>query len=83
LTTTLVLTTPAVTVAQFNLKEKMYLPVNYNTQRCLNKIIKTFVIEDFSHLPPMSSQDQHIKPTLAQLMDQISEKLVLAHIKGS
>ncbi len=29
------------------------------------------------------AQDQHIKPSLAQLMDKISEKLVLANIKGS
>ncbi len=30
-----------------NLKEKNYLYVNSTTQRCLNKIIKTFLIEDF------------------------------------
>jgi hypothetical protein len=29
------------------------------------------------------AQDRHIKPSLAPLMDRISEKLVLAHIKGS
>ena len=29
------------------------------------------------------AQDQHIKQSLAQLMDRISEKLVLAHVKGS
>ncbi len=28
-------------------------------------------------------QDQHIKPSMAQLMDQILEKLILAYIKGS
>jgi hypothetical protein len=27
------------------------------------------------------AQDKHIKPSLTQLMDQILEKLVLAHIK--
>ncbi len=29
------------------------------------------------------AQDQHIKPSLSQLMDQILEKLFLANIKGS
>ncbi len=29
------------------------------------------------------AQDQHIKPSLTQLIDQILEKLVLTHIKGS
>jgi hypothetical protein len=29
------------------------------------------------------AQDQHVKPSLAQLMYRISEKLVLAHLKGS
>ena len=32
----------------------MYLYVNSTTQRCQNKIIKTFMIEDFLHLPPVS-----------------------------
>ncbi len=37
-----------------NLKEILYLFVNSTTERCPNKIIKTFVIEDFLHLPPVS-----------------------------
>jgi hypothetical protein len=37
-----------------NLKEKMYLYANSTIQRCSNKIIKTFLIEDFVHLPPVS-----------------------------
>ncbi len=36
------------------LKAKMFLSVNYTSQRCPNKIIKTFMIEDFLHLPPVS-----------------------------
>ena len=36
----------------------------------------------FSFLCTFKAQDWHIKPSLAQLMDRISEKLVLAHIKG-
>ncbi len=32
-----------------NLKEKIYLYVYSAAQRCLNKIIKTFLIEDFRH----------------------------------
>ena len=34
---------------------KMYLYVNSTTQRCPNKIFKTFLIEDFFHLPPVST----------------------------
>jgi len=34
-----------------NLKAKMYIFVNSTTQRCPNKIIKIFLVEDFSHLP--------------------------------
>ncbi len=37
------------------LKEKSYLYVNSTTQRCSKKIIKTFLIEDFFHLPPVST----------------------------
>jgi hypothetical protein len=33
-----------------NLKNKNYLDVNSDTQRCPNKIFKTFLIEDFFHL---------------------------------
>jgi hypothetical protein len=38
-----------------NLKENIYLYLNPTTQRCPNKIIKTFLIEDFFHLPPVST----------------------------
>jgi hypothetical protein len=37
-----------------NLKEKTHLFVNSTTNRCLNKTIKTFLIEDFFHFPPLS-----------------------------
>ncbi len=43
--------------AKVNLKAKIYLHtvyVNSSTQRCPNKIIKTFLIEDFFQLPPVS-----------------------------
>ncbi len=36
-------------------KEKMYQYIKSTTQRCPNKIIKTFLIEDFFHLPQMSA----------------------------
>ncbi len=36
-----------------NLKGKIYLCVNSLTQRCPNKIIKTFKIEDFFHWVPV------------------------------
>ncbi len=38
-----------------NLKKKICLYVNSTTQRCPNKIFKTFLIEDFFHLPLMST----------------------------
>ncbi len=38
-----------------NLKAKMYICVNSTIQRCPNKIIKIFLIGDFSHLPPVST----------------------------
>jgi hypothetical protein len=38
-----------------NLKIKIYLHVNSSTQRCPNKIIRNFLIEDFFHLPPVST----------------------------
>ncbi len=37
-----------------NLKAKIYKYVNSTIQRCPNKIIKIFLIEDFFHLPPVS-----------------------------
>jgi hypothetical protein len=37
---------------QVNLKAKLFMYVNSTTQRCPNKIIKIFLIEDFFHLPP-------------------------------
>jgi hypothetical protein len=38
-----------------NLKAKMYICGNSTIQRCPNKIIKILLIEDFSHLPPVST----------------------------
>jgi hypothetical protein len=38
-----------------NLKEKIYLYVNSTTQRCSKKIIKTFLNDDFFHLPLSST----------------------------
>jgi hypothetical protein len=35
-----------------DLKEKFYLFANSTTQRCPKEIMKTFLIEDFFHLPP-------------------------------
>jgi hypothetical protein len=37
-----------------NLKAKICIYVN-STQRCSNKIIKIFLIDDFFHLPPVSA----------------------------
>ncbi len=38
-----------------NLKAKIYIYVNSSIQRCPKKIIKIFLIEDFFHLPPVST----------------------------
>ncbi len=38
-----------------NLKVKKFLYVYSTSQRCTNYIIKTFMIEDFLHLPPVST----------------------------
>jgi hypothetical protein len=38
-----------------NLKAKIYIYVTSTIQRCSNKIIKIFLIEDFFHLPPVSA----------------------------
>jgi hypothetical protein len=38
-----------------NLKAKMYIDVKSTIQRCPNKIVKIFLIEDFFHLPPVST----------------------------
>ncbi len=38
-----------------NLKAKVYIFVNSTIQRCPNKIIKIFLIEDIFHLPPVST----------------------------
>jgi hypothetical protein len=37
-----------------NLKAKIYIYVNSTSQRCPNKIIKIFQLENFFHLPPVS-----------------------------
>jgi hypothetical protein len=36
-----------------HLKAKIYIYGNSTTQRCPNKIIKIFQLEDFFHLPPV------------------------------
>jgi hypothetical protein len=41
--------------SESKLERKIYLYVNSTTQRCPKKIIKTFLIEDFFHLPPVST----------------------------
>jgi hypothetical protein len=43
------------TYLKANLKAKMYIYVNSTIQRCPNKILKIFLIEDFFHLPPVST----------------------------
>jgi hypothetical protein len=51
-----------------NFEEKislfLYLYVNSTTKRCPNKIIKTFLIEDFFHLPPVVDLELGISPRI-------------------
>ncbi len=54
-----------------NLKAKIYINVNSSTQRYPNKIIKIFLIEDFFHLPPLSTTpmvhvELHISPQIVE-----------------
>jgi hypothetical protein len=56
-----------------NLKAKIYIFVNFGTQRCPNKIIKIFLIEDFFLFPPMSTTPVvHLKLRISL---QIFEKI--------
>ncbi len=49
-----------------NLKAKIYIYVNSTSQRCPNKIIKIFLIEDFFHLPPVSKTPVvHLEPWIS------------------
>ncbi len=49
-----------------NLKAKMYIYVNSTTQRCPDKIIKIFLLEDFFHLPPVSlTPVVHLEPRIS------------------
>jgi hypothetical protein len=64
-----------------NLKEKIYLYVNSSTQRCSKKIIKIFLIEDFFHLPPVSTTPVvHLE---LQISPRILEKFETALIAYS
>jgi hypothetical protein len=38
-----------------NLKKKIYLYANSTAQKCPKEIIKIYLIEDFFHLPPVST----------------------------
>ena len=54
------------TLLKVNLKAKVYIYVNSTTQRCPNKIIKIFLLEDFFHLPPVLLEPVvHLEPRLS------------------
>ncbi len=49
-----------------NLKAKIYKYGNSNTQRCPNKMIKIFLLEDFFHLPPvLLTPVVHLEPRIS------------------
>ncbi len=59
-----------------NLKAKMYIYVNSTTQKCPNKIIKIFLLEDFFNLPPVSlTPVVHLEPRISP---RIFEKFEMA-----
>jgi hypothetical protein len=52
-----------------NLKAKIYIYVNSTTQRCPNKIIKIFLLEDFFDLPPVAlTPVVHLEPRISQML---------------
>jgi hypothetical protein len=56
-----------------NFKAKIYIYVNSTTQRCPNKIMKIFLIEDSFHLPPVSTTTVvHLEP---RIYPRIFEKI--------
>ncbi len=57
-----------------NLKQKFYLSVNSLTQRCPNKIIKTFLIEEFFHLPLVSTTPMMHLELQIQYLREFSRK---------
>ncbi len=60
-----------------NLKAKIYIYVKSTTQRCPNKIIKIFLLEDFFHLPPVSlTPVVHLEPRISP---RIFEKIRNGH----
>jgi hypothetical protein len=54
-----------------NLKAKKYICVTSTIQRCPNKIIKIFLIEDFFHLPPVVNLDLRISPRIFKKIETV------------
>ncbi len=67
-----------------NLKAKIYLLyVNSSTQRCPNKIIKTFLIEDFYHLPCTGVTDTGGAPWAANISTKKKIETALMGYSGA
>ncbi len=64
------------TLPKVNLKAKIYIYVNSTTQRCPNKIIKIFQIEDYFHLPPV------LTTPMVSLESQISPRIFEKNLNG-
>jgi hypothetical protein len=65
---------------KLNLKAKIYIYVNSTTQRCPNKIIKIFLLEDFFHLPPVSlTPVVHLEPRISQRIFEKFEMAVMVY----
>ncbi len=62
-----------------NLKEKIFLYVNSTTQRCPNKIIKTFLIVDFFHLPLSTTTVVHLELQISPRILKIIKTPVLGY----
>jgi hypothetical protein len=59
-----------------NLNAKIYIYVNSTIQRCPNKLIKIFLIEDFFHLPPVSAAVDNLElRTSPRILEKIRNGL--------
>ncbi len=70
-----------------NLKENIYLYVNSTTQRC-KKVKKTFLIEDFFHLPPVSMTpvvhlEMRISPRIFEKTQTAPPPMVYSGVGGN
>jgi hypothetical protein len=63
-----------------NLKANIYIYDNSTTQRCPNKIINNFLLEDFSQLQPVSTTPViHLEPRISPRIFEKFEMAVMVY----